>query len=191
MSNYRDQLESWLGNLEVDCNRVADVGGGALPVKDRVRKWSVETYHIWDSGLENQRMNPYISCDFNLPFPKNISLDPYDMVFCLELFEYIWNPQQAIVNLSYLTSLKGVLYLTVPFLYPVHEPSDADYLRYTANGIARLLGENGFKIQEIIPRIMTPRGFELWKQFIKAEGMHSSKHSRHDILGYIIKAQKG
>lgn len=190
MSNYRDQLEAWLKTIEVEADSVADVGGGALPIKERVGRWDVQDYQIIDNQIETPKEKPTFIFDMNLPLLKEDGA-LFDVVFCLELFEYIWNPQQAVVNLSYLTKPGGTLYITFPFIYPIHEPKQADFLRYTADGIARLLGESKFVIQEMIPRTMTPQGFELYKQFIKAEGMHASKHSRHDILGFIVKAKKG
>lgn len=186
MSNYRDQLESYLKTQEILADRVIDVGGRSKPVSKRVKDWQVKDYEIFDSGLEEGEKFTH----FNLNEPHFHNPELAEYVFCLEVMEYITDPVQAIVNLNYLTKPGGIIYITFPFLYPVHEPKQADALRYTADGASRLLGEQHFKILDIINRVMTPTGFTFYKQFLKAEGLHASKHSRHDLLGFIIKAQK-
>ena len=188
MSNYRNKLEAWLKTLEVKSERVLDVGGAALPVKDRVKSWDVQHYSILDNGLEPVKATVEITHDMNLPLPDGT--ETYDIVFCLELFEYIWNPNQAVVNLARLTEPDGTLYITFPFLYPVHEPKEFDSLRYTASGAGELLGQHGFVITKIVSRDMTPAGFAHYKEYMKAEGFHASKRSRHDQLGFIITAKK-
>lgn len=190
MSNYRNELEKYLGRLEIQADRVIDVGGGALPVKDRVEYWDVKTYHHLDNNLEPATTEIEIVADLNRPLPQKASGSVYDIVFCLEVMEYIHQPQQAITNLNYLTKPGGTLYVTFPFIYPVHNPKEADMLRYTADAIAKLLGDGGFLIEDLTPRMMTVKGYDLWRQFLKAEGMHASKYSRHDVLGWIAKAKK-
>jgi len=189
VSNYRNILEAYLKTLNISCDRVADVGGGALPVKDRVKSWDVKTYHIWDSQLEDQKQLPEYIQNFNRPIERDDN-HPYDVVFMLEVSEYLWNPRQAMVNINYLLRPGGIAYISFCYLYPVHEPKQADYLRYTCDGAARLLGEAKLKVIDIISRDMTPAGFTAYKQYMKAEGFHASKHSRHDQLGFIFKCVK-
>jgi len=178
MSNYRDKLESWLKEIEVEAESVFDVGGKELPVKDRVKSWEVKEYKILD-----------------LPeYDINVRHDDYYMesniVFCLEVMEYIWQPKIAIQNLYDLLIDEGLLYITFPFLYPIHQPVDVDYLRYTKHGAIKLLTEAEFKILDIIPRTMKPEGQALMRQFRIAEGMHAAKGIVHNELGWIIKCQK-
>lgn len=114
----------------------------------------------------------------------------FDLITCFEVSEYLFNPNIALKNIYQLLKPQGILLISFCFLYPVHEPFKNDYLRYTVQGIAKLLGENGFKILEMINREMKPESFEYYKQFMKSEGFHASKQTRHDILGWIIKAEK-
>ena len=196
MSNYRDQLESYLKTLDIKADRVLDVGGAAKPVKDRVKDWQVKEYHILDNGLEERDQSHIIDYTFDINFEwpdRSNDVNPYrenyDYVFCLEVFEYVFNPIQAIKNLYSVLKPKGILYITFPFIYPIHEPKDYDYLRYTKTGVIKLLEMAGFKILEI-PRVMNLKGFEYWKEFIKAEGMHAAKGINHNELGWIIKCVK-
>lgn len=186
MSNYRNALESYLKTIDVKAERVLDVGGAALPVKDRVKSWDVEAYIIADNGQEKGHFD--IRMDLNKP--TELIKDSFDVIFCLEVFEYIWNPVQAIQNLSKALHKGGTLYISFPFLYPIHSPRPYDYLRYTKSGAIRLLEENLFVADEITSRYMTGDGKMFWSNFIKADGMHAHKGMEHNELGWIIKAIK-
>lgn len=170
-----------------------DVGGAAKPVKDRVRSWDVGEYLIADNGLEGGEFT--IPLDLNNGMPgleMQIRHDysPVNYLFCLEVMEYVYDPIPAIETLSRLVIDNGILLISFCFLYPIHEPKQADYARYTRTGAIKLLEENGFKILDIIPRLMTPSGTTQWRQFIQAEGMHAAKGIEHNELGIIVKAQK-
>ena len=77
MSNYRDQLESYLKTLDIKADRVLDVGGAALLVKDRVKSWDVEEYKIADNNIEQGESDFYI--DLN-KFPPNLCYNASDSV---------------------------------------------------------------------------------------------------------------
>lgn len=184
MSFYRNQLEDYLKTLDIASDCVADVAGGSNPARDRVRNMHCRIYHVWDNGLEEQVNPPDYIQDFNLPI-ENAECPPYDLVFCLELFEYIYDPRQAIVNLNYLMRPGGKLIVSFPFIYPVHKPTEADTLRYTPAGAVRLLEANGFRVEKVIHRV--DRSGKL-AEFYKADGMHIAGHS--NTTGVIIEAIK-
>jgi SAM-dependent methyltransferase len=193
MSNYRNKLEEYLKTLNIKADKVLDVGGAAKPVKGRVKSWEVKLYECVDNGLEEGRKT-YLG-DLNVPNlwqTEGLLLnEPYDCVFCLEVMEYIYKPTIAVGNLADITQPNGILYITFPFLYPVHEPRDYDYMRYTRAGVTHLLTEAGFKILDIVDRNMKPESYAMWRAFIASEGMHASRgYTSHDSLGVIVKAQK-
>jgi SAM-dependent methyltransferase len=188
MSNYRNALESYLKTIDIKADRVLDVGGAALPVKDRVKSWNVGQYKIMDNGLEKGTFD--FSYDVNKFAIQGLNIGTFDIVFCLEVMEYVYDPYAAIRNLNVMTKDKGFLYITFPFIYPYHEPKESDFTRYTCDGAARLLGVNGFKIVETTTRKMTDLGNTAWRQFIQAEGMHAARGVAHNQLGWIFKAQK-
>lgn len=184
MSKYREQLEAYLKTLKITTGDVADVAGGSNPVKNRVGSIKCNRYHIWDNGLEEQETPPDYIQDFNLEISDG-EYPMYDLVFCLELFEYIHDPKQAVVNLNYLTKPGGRLIVTFPFVYPVHRPVEADTLRYTPQGAVRLLEQTGFQIDKVIHRV--DRSGKL-AEFYKADGMHIASHS--NTTGIIIESTK-
>lgn len=183
MSYYRNQLEEWLKGISVDADSVLDVGGGENPVKNRVASWNVRKYRILDSEAQ---FKPHIFGDINYIVDVD---QPYDVLFCLEVFEYVWNPVQAIENISSFLKSGGVAYISFPTIYPLHNPPGTDYLRYTKFGIEKLLSRGMFK-WEITPRIAT-LGREKLAQFYQIEGMHPMKGTDMIYhLGYNVKAIK-
>lgn len=187
MSFFRNQLEAWLKMIDVKADSVLDVGGAANLVKDRVKSWDVANYRILDNGAEvnNNIVEGLLYFnDLNEP----IELDQrFDVVFCLEVFEYIWNPVQAMQNLSNLVKDDGILYISFPTIYPLHNPPQIDYLRYTKNGVQKLLEVAGFNRWEITPRI--PVNYHTLQKFYSEEGMHPLRGTM-DIydIGYCVKA---
>jgi len=187
MSNYRNQLELYLKNLNIKVNKVIDVGGGANPIEGRVKEWDVDEYRIFDNSLE-KFTNEIVNYDLQNKGLLGLLWEA-DIVFCLEVMEYIFNPSLALELLNNCLKDGGLLYITFPFIYPIHNPADYDYLRYTRAGATRLLMQSGFRVLDVQARGMTQLGYQKWLEFIKAEGMHMAKQSQCE-LGWIIKAEK-
>ena len=197
MSSYfRQQLEDWLKTIDVIADRVGDIGGGANPVYHRVRSWNVKDYVIIDNGLEEMKEKPHITADINeesfwMHKRDGLGMESFDIIFCLEVAEYIYDPMEAFENIYFLLREGGIAYLSFPFLYPHHYPEGHDYLRYTKWGIEKLLEVAGFSRWEIIPRMMKDETIALWDKFVSIDGMHPCKEFReHHITGYLVKAFK-
>lgn len=191
MSEYRNQLEDYLKTLDIKAERVLDVGGLAKPVKDRVKSWDVKEYEILDLpeyDLNAEEDDTMDSLDFNNKWQLlNFNEKRADIVFCLEVMEYVFNPFQAINNLWRTVKQNGILYITFPFSYPHHNPAGTDMLRYTEWGARKLL-ETEFRIEEIIYRVDRSG---LLKEFYAADGMRASKeYAHHDATGFIFKCKK-
>ena len=191
-SYYREQLESWLHELNISADSVLDVGGSQLPVSDRVNYWDVNTYHILDLEQPHKtKREPDIVCDINTGdyfsiFEKRQSM--YDMVFCLEVMEYVYRPNAVLGKIAIMLKKGGSLYITFPTFYPVHEPREQDYLRYTRQGAIKILETAGFIIEQIIPRTMKATSL---RQVYSIEKMRAAKgYDGHEDVGYIIHAKK-
>lgn len=196
MSYTREQLENWLKAIDVDAERVLDIGGAQLPIKGRTKSWDVHDYQILDLPKPHEtKEKPTQTMDLNDPILDesdgfdDVTYLSFDVVFCLEVMEYIWNPVQAMSNIYSFMKEGGKLYMSVPFIYPVHNPKDEDYLRYTEKGIIKVLENAGFEIQEIIMR--NAKYPEMLEGFWNAEGMKASRdYSKHDAVGWLIEAVK-
>lgn len=187
MSYYREQLESWLKKIEVS-GRVIDVGGASNPVKDRVAKWDASEYVIADLSIETPMVKDFIKLDLNDRIPENFGV--FDRVFCLEVFEYIWNPVMAMHNIKTMLAPQGVAYISFPTIYPPHNPEDIDYLRYTMDGVKKLLEVVEFKNYLITPRAAT-KGHDSLRSFYSQEGMHPRKNDPTLYnIGYMVQAFK-
>jgi hypothetical protein len=213
MSYYREQLEAWLKTIKVNTERVLDLGGASNPVRGRVGLWNVQECTFFDLGKE-KAVTQYIPFDINIPlepqlpgykrFINNVSIQTdanlalkklyslfqFDAVFCLEVFEYVWNPIQALYNIYNLMTNDSVAYISFPAIYPVHNPIEIDYLRYTKQVIEKYLDIIGFSNIEITPRVAT-KGRASLSRFYSEEGMHPVRGSSLPFdIGYLVKARK-
>jgi SAM-dependent methyltransferase len=189
MSYYRDQLEAWLKTIDVRADSVLDIGGGANPVKGRTKSWEVRAYQILDNNAEGE-FSPYFKYDLNDILPTSLAWHKFDVIFCLEVFEYIFNPLVSLNRIFLMLETDGILYISFPAIYPVHNPREIDYLRYTKKGIEKLLEKAMFSSWEIIPRVAT-KGRQALSEFYSLEGMHPVKGD--DIIfdiGYMCKCIK-
>jgi SAM-dependent methyltransferase len=199
MSYYKQQLEDYLSKLNIKADKVLDIGGGARPVRDRVKSWGVNDYLIFDNGAEGNFGN--VLFDLNYPIINGSGGSKYsglvtdligniDIIFCLEVFEYIYDPMTAMRNINLLLREGGKAYISFPFQYPLHKPDDIDYLRYTKYGVNKLVKENGFQMNKLISRVATEGKDDLFF-FYRHEKMHPLKETE-DIfdIGYIIEIEK-
>lgn len=190
MSSYsRQQLEDWLKTIEVK-GSVLDVGGSQNPIITRVIYDSCE-FTILDLEKPHEcKVEPGLIGDIQdkqLPELYSDYKNEYDVAFCIEVSEYWYDPLQALKNISMFLKEGGVLYASFHFVYPVHNPEDQDYLRYTPWGVSRLLAEAGFEIEEMRNReFMHPNIVTI---LYDGEGMRGINDT-HNIQGCLVKAKK-
>ena len=71
---------------------------------------------------------------------------PYRTILCTEVLEHVLDIDAAFAGLRRLVAHGGLVFLTVPFIYPLHmEPYD--FRRLTADGISRLAERHGFQVE--------------------------------------------
>jgi SAM-dependent methyltransferase len=174
----RNQLEEWLQGLDIEAAAVGDVSSDQFPVRDRVKSWQVQHYDFLN-------LPEY---DLNKPWALK---EIYDIVFCLEVFEYVFDPMQAMQNLHGILKPAGRLYASFHFVYPHHSTRFKDYLRFTRWGVARLLEAAGFRTWEILPRYLKTPALIL--QVYADESMRGNESNRgplHHEQGYLVTADK-
>lgn len=199
-SSYtRVQLNDWLKSISISSKRVLEVGASLNPVIKKVNKWDVKEYKTLDNNIEVD-CKPDFFVDLNLlhfsdkngwgrSVQKVLQYKP-NVLFCLEVMEYIYKPETVLKFFYEVLAPKGTLYISFHSIYPIHQPYKFDSLRYTKWGIVHLLEEVGFTKWEITPRIAT-KGRDALNAFYKAEKMHGLRNSNEQFnIGYFIKAIK-
>lgn len=184
-SSYRIELDKWLKNLDVKARLVIDIGGSQLPVKGRTKSWDVKKYLIAD--LESPHVDspkPDMELDLNQVYFNTAQAN---LVFCLEVFDYVYNPFIAMRNINILLKPKGRAWVTFPSIYPLHQPVEDDALRYMPGGIKKLAEASGFEIKQMIKRRPETNLFET---FYRTERMRAAKHEDHNFTGFIVELEK-
>lgn len=187
MSSTRRQLEDFLASLDVAGDLVIDIGGAQKPVKGRTNSWDVERYYILDLE-EPHAGSPIPDITENIEEPLGDDLTGYsaghdvNVVFCLEVFDYIVDPVMAFHNIEWLLAESGIAYISFPFIYPIHNPVEHEGLRYTKRAIERLAEKCGL---EMIGCFTRHADSDLLQQLYVAEGMRAAKGEDHSVTGYI------
>ena len=160
-----------------------DVGGAAWPIRGRTKTWDVGTYKVLDKNYTYKKIPIDYIQDLNKPF---ILPDTFDVVFAIEVMEYMWNPYQAALNLTGLLKQGGILYCSTHFMFPNHG-GGTDVLRITREGINVLFTSAGFEILEILPR----KAVEAYQPMLLEWQNHESKICKFpDEIGHFFKARK-
>ena len=94
----------------------------------------------------------------------------------------------ALANLNLLLRDNGHLYVSFPFVYPMHDPRGHDYLRYTQEGVERLLYETGFHVEDIFVRRI--KNEKLLADAYAADRMHGRHDQTVGHTGYCVTATK-
>lgn len=181
MSSYRLELDGWLEGLDVKADRVLDIGGSQEPVKGRTATWEVGEYVVAD--LEQPHRGTKIPdelIDLNGQAPL---LEPFDIIFCLEVFEYVYDPMNAFHIIARLLKPSGSAFVSFPFVYPQHQPVEDDALRYAPGGLHKLAEASGLEIASIIPR--RPQT-DFLERFYRHERMHAAKGVDHASTGWLV-----
>lgn len=176
MSYYRQQLEDFLKTLDLKAHTVADVGGAQGEAIARLKSLKCEKYCVFD--LPEYNLDDYCSWPLRA-----------DLVFCLEVFDYIKNPARAFANLSRLLKHGGTMYVTFPFVYPHHNELEAEGLRYSEPAIRWLTEAYTDLTIENITYRKDKSG--LLQAFYSADGMRRAKeYPEHDVTGFIVEFTK-
>lgn len=186
-SSYRMELDKWLRQLDVKADRVLDIGGSQVSLKPRVKSWDVKELLVADlPNPHEDSPKPDIELDLNNPLIK-YAWGQFDAIFCLEVFDYVWNPYYAFEGISKLLTDGGTAWISFPSVYPLHQPIEDDALRYMPAGVTKLAEATELTVKKIIYR--RPES-QLWEQFFSTERMRAAKHEDHHFTGLIVEFEK-
>ena len=144
-----DSLRNNINNLiDFYINKYAngillEVGAGGSYLKDRygnfIKNWITSDYDI--------RAKVDIRCDGqSLPFKENL----FDTIICIDVIEHVPNPQQMIGELARVLKPGGVLILSTPFFFYLHE-SPNDFTRFSKFGLINLIKNNKMSVIDLKP----------------------------------------
>lgn len=183
---YKQQLKDWVAGLEVRANRVLDIGGSQDPIQGRTKTWYVDKYLIADLPTPHQGKQPDVLVDLNRDNPKDHRgyIEKPDLIFCLEVFDYIWNPVNAFQIIRNIIAPGGSVWLSCGLLYPVHNPVEDDSLRLTETGIRKLAESVGFTVEEVIYRRARSRKL---LEYYAEDNFRAAPGQDHSVIGYIVR----
>lgn len=83
-----------------------------------------------------------------LPFADN----SIDTVLFFEVLEHVANPQRTLSEITRVLKPGGMLVMSMPFLYPMHDEPH-DYQRYTRHGLMRELQAAKLDVSDVEPNL--------------------------------------
>lgn len=146
----RAGLYEWLDGRIADVNvaspggrlRILNVGaGGEISLRLKALR-SVDLVQI---DIDPARGPDIVAdvCDLSMMADGSV-----DGVFMLEVLEHVKTPQKALDEIHRILKPGGALFLSTPFIFPLHDEPH-DFYRYTKYGLAHLLSAFGdVKISE-------------------------------------------
>jgi SAM-dependent methyltransferase len=94
------------------------------------------------TGQDMYGAKPSIFADAaHLPFAD----EQFDAIVCLEVIEHVPNPQQVLNEISRTLKKGGEVWLSMPFLYPLHD-APFDFQRFTEYGLLRSAAIAGLEV---------------------------------------------
>ncbi|HEY1075965.1 MAG TPA: methyltransferase domain-containing protein [Fontimonas sp.] len=124
--------------------RLLDVGCGTQPYREFFHSneyWGIEVLAQGQHG--SRKLADAYFDGSRIPFADQ----SFDAVFCSQVLEHVFQPDDFLKELARVTKPDGRLLLTVPFVWDEHE-QPYDYGRYSSFGLKALLARHGFEVAE-------------------------------------------
>lgn len=134
--------------------RTLDIGCGGKPFRPifyNIKEYIGIDFNYFSKNKDFKGGKPDLffpenySKTFRLPF-KNES---FDNVFSFQVLEHHKNPLKFFKEIIRITKKKGLILITAPFLYAIHEQPN-DYWRITPFGLEEILKKYNVEILELI-----------------------------------------
>lgn len=126
---------------------VLDVGAGDAPYRELFGHCRYKTTDWEGSVHEGARRADYVASADALPLDDDV----VDAVLCTQVLEHVPDPFAVLREAARVLRPGGGIYLTVPFVWELHE-LPFDFWRFTPASIERLLTGAGFVDVHVEPR---------------------------------------
>jgi len=141
-----DSLKQEIPNFS---GELLDVGAGAQPYRELIMSLNSGIDHYCPLDLEASPNYP--DCEYkwdgiSMPFSDN----RFECAIATEVLEHCPDPEQTLREIYRVLKVDGLLFFTVPFIWPLHDCPYDEY-RYTPFSLERHLRAVGFKEIQLKP----------------------------------------
>jgi ubiquinone/menaquinone biosynthesis C-methylase UbiE len=127
--------------------RLLDIGCGEKPYRALFAPFITE--HVGLDHVDTQHPQDAIDL-YGYADAIPVEAMSFDTVLCTTVLEHVEEPARALVEMHRVLRPAGILILTAPLFWHVHE-APRDFYRYTAFGLRYLCEKAGFTIMELTP----------------------------------------
>ena len=127
--------------------RVLDLGAGDAPYRELFGHTDYVTNDWGESAHTGAHSSDLLAPADELP----VAGESFGVVLCTQVLEHVPEPAAVLAECHRVLQPGGMLALTVPLLWELHE-LPYDFYRYTEPGLRHLLVSAGFAEPEIAPR---------------------------------------
>lgn len=121
---------------------VLDVGGGVSALRALIEREVDEVYYL-SGDIAPTSASSLVMDALAMPLRES----SVDAVIALEVLEHIPTPRGMLTEVARVLRLNGILILTTPFMFGVHD--FRDYFRFTPRGLEQLLTGSGLELTEV------------------------------------------
>ncbi|HZI94607.1 MAG TPA: class I SAM-dependent methyltransferase [Patescibacteria group bacterium] len=146
--------------------RVVDLGCGTAQYRPDILATATQYVGVdWENSLHDRSgVNLFADLSQRLPLRDGCA----DTVVAFQVMEHLREPGLFLAECHRILRPGGSLFLTVPFMWEVHE-APSDYYRYTRHGLEHLLGKAGF----VDRQVRETTGF--WQTWVLKFNYHTAR----------------
>ncbi len=126
---------------------LVDIGCGVKPYKSIFASYVDK--HIGIDLEQSPHGSFYVDVIANA-YDTTLKESSCDLILCSEVLEHLEEPGKALCEMNRILKKKGIIILTVPFFWHIHE-APKDFYRYSEYGLRYLVEQAGFEIVELKP----------------------------------------